>query len=66
MKKKQQKPRYSQHRTDDPTGYGRIVRNETGLVEKIVEHKDASEEERRLMKLIQERIALIIKHYLKH
>lgn len=32
--------------TDDPTGYGRIVRNEKGLVEKIVEHKDASEEER--------------------
>jgi bifunctional UDP-N-acetylglucosamine pyrophosphorylase / glucosamine-1-phosphate N-acetyltransferase len=31
---------------DDPTGYGRIVRNETGLVEKIVEHKDASDEER--------------------
>lgn len=30
----------------DPTGYGRIVRNETGLVEKIVEHKDASQEER--------------------
>lgn len=31
---------------EDPTGYGRIVRNETGLVEKIVEHKDASDEER--------------------
>src|SRR4051794_7188565 len=30
---------------DDPTGYGRIIRNETGLVEKIVEHKDASNEE---------------------
>jgi bifunctional UDP-N-acetylglucosamine pyrophosphorylase/glucosamine-1-phosphate N-acetyltransferase len=30
----------------DPTGYGRIVRNETGLVERIVEHKDATEEER--------------------
>jgi bifunctional UDP-N-acetylglucosamine pyrophosphorylase/glucosamine-1-phosphate N-acetyltransferase len=30
----------------DPAGYGRIVRNETGLVEKIVEHKDASDEER--------------------
>ncbi|MGD7024581.1 bifunctional UDP-N-acetylglucosamine diphosphorylase/glucosamine-1-phosphate N-acetyltransferase GlmU [Rossellomorea vietnamensis] len=30
----------------DATGYGRIIRNEEGLVEKIVEHKDASEEER--------------------
>ena len=31
---------------DDPTGYGRIIRNDSGLVEKIVEHKDATEEER--------------------
>ncbi|MBU9721992.1 MULTISPECIES: bifunctional UDP-N-acetylglucosamine diphosphorylase/glucosamine-1-phosphate N-acetyltransferase GlmU [Bacillaceae] len=30
---------------DDPTGYGRIIRNSQGAVEKIVEHKDASEEE---------------------
>lgn len=29
----------------DPTGYGRIVRNEHGLVEKIVEHGDASLDE---------------------
>ncbi|GAB4178179.1 MAG: sugar phosphate nucleotidyltransferase [Calditrichia bacterium] len=28
---------------DDPTGYGRIVRNNNGLVEKIVEEKDADE-----------------------
>jgi bifunctional UDP-N-acetylglucosamine pyrophosphorylase / glucosamine-1-phosphate N-acetyltransferase len=33
-------------RAEDPTGYGRIVRNAEGLVEKIVEHKDASEQER--------------------
>ncbi|MEJ2634955.1 MAG: NTP transferase domain-containing protein [Calditrichia bacterium] len=26
---------------DDPTGYGRIVRDENGFVQKIVEHKDA-------------------------
>ncbi|MFK9094965.1 bifunctional UDP-N-acetylglucosamine diphosphorylase/glucosamine-1-phosphate N-acetyltransferase GlmU [Bacillus salipaludis] len=35
-------------RIDDPTGYGRIVRNENGFVEKIVEHKDASESEREI------------------
>ncbi len=35
-------------RIDDPTGYGRIVRNEKGLVEKIVEHKDATEAEREI------------------
>ncbi len=31
---------------EDPTGYGRIIRSENGAVQKIVEHKDASEEER--------------------
>jgi bifunctional UDP-N-acetylglucosamine pyrophosphorylase / glucosamine-1-phosphate N-acetyltransferase len=31
---------------EDPTGYGRIIRNDDGLVEKIVEHKDATEKER--------------------
>ncbi|UQS87068.1 bifunctional UDP-N-acetylglucosamine diphosphorylase/glucosamine-1-phosphate N-acetyltransferase GlmU [Nicoliella spurrieriana] len=29
----------------NPTGYGRIVRNDLGIVEKIVEQKDASKEE---------------------
>jgi bifunctional UDP-N-acetylglucosamine pyrophosphorylase / glucosamine-1-phosphate N-acetyltransferase len=33
---------------EDPTGYGRIIRNENGLVEKIVEHKDATEAERKI------------------
>ncbi|MBT2692150.1 bifunctional UDP-N-acetylglucosamine diphosphorylase/glucosamine-1-phosphate N-acetyltransferase GlmU [Bacillus sp. ISL-55] len=33
-------------RAENPTGYGRIVRNAEGFVEKIVEHKDASEQER--------------------
>lgn len=32
----------------DPTGYGRIVRDSNGLVQAIVEHKDASEAQRRI------------------
>ncbi|WP_125546612.1 bifunctional UDP-N-acetylglucosamine diphosphorylase/glucosamine-1-phosphate N-acetyltransferase GlmU [Levilactobacillus lindianensis] len=32
----------------DPTGYGRIVRNNIGIVEKIVEQKDASSEEQEI------------------
>ena len=32
----------------DPTGYGRIVRNQEGLFEKIVEQKDANETERQI------------------
>jgi bifunctional UDP-N-acetylglucosamine pyrophosphorylase / glucosamine-1-phosphate N-acetyltransferase len=35
-------------RIEDPTGYGRIIRNDNGLVEKIVEHKDATEDERKI------------------
>jgi len=31
---------------DDPTGYGRIIRGNDGEVLRIVEHKDASEDER--------------------
>ncbi|RSD24502.1 bifunctional UDP-N-acetylglucosamine diphosphorylase/glucosamine-1-phosphate N-acetyltransferase GlmU [Mesobacillus subterraneus] len=38
-------------RADDPTGYGRIVRNEEGFVEKIVEHKDATEQERMITEI---------------
>jgi len=30
----------------DPTGYGRIIRNGQGHIERIVEHRDASEEQR--------------------
>ena len=33
-------------RVDDPTGYGRILRSEDGVVETIVEERDASYEER--------------------
>lgn len=30
---------------DNPLGYGRVIRNESGNVSRIVEHKDANEEE---------------------
>ncbi|MEK9802600.1 MAG: bifunctional UDP-N-acetylglucosamine diphosphorylase/glucosamine-1-phosphate N-acetyltransferase GlmU [Curvibacter sp.] len=33
---------------DDPTGYGRIVRDAAGAVQAIVEHKDASEAQREI------------------
>jgi len=35
----------------DPTGYGRIVHMADGSVEKIVEHKDATEEEREIKEI---------------
>ncbi|WP_223703305.1 bifunctional UDP-N-acetylglucosamine diphosphorylase/glucosamine-1-phosphate N-acetyltransferase GlmU [Sutcliffiella deserti] len=35
----------------DPTGYGRIIRNEEGHVGKIVEHKDATEDERKVTEI---------------
>jgi len=35
----------------DPTGYGRVIRNEQGYVEKIVEHKDASDQERNIKEI---------------
>ncbi len=33
---------------EDPTGYGRIVRDETGRVSRIVEERDADDEEKRI------------------
>lgn len=36
---------------DDPTGYGRIIRDHLGIVEKIVEQKDASEQEARVQEI---------------
>jgi bifunctional UDP-N-acetylglucosamine pyrophosphorylase/glucosamine-1-phosphate N-acetyltransferase len=36
------------YKPTDPYGYGRIVRNKKGLVEKIVEQKDASSDERKI------------------
>ena len=35
----------------DPSGYGRIVRTESGSLEKIVEHKDATDEERNIAEI---------------
>jgi UDP-N-acetylglucosamine pyrophosphorylase len=35
----------------DPTGYGRIIRNPSGSVKRIVEHRDASEEERKVKEI---------------
>lgn len=35
----------------DPTGYGRIIRDHVGIVEKIVEQKDASPEEARVTEI---------------
>ncbi len=36
---------------DDPTGYGRVIRGEADAVERIVEHKDATPEERRVREI---------------
>ncbi|MEI3613959.1 bifunctional UDP-N-acetylglucosamine diphosphorylase/glucosamine-1-phosphate N-acetyltransferase GlmU [Pseudogracilibacillus sp. SO30301A] len=35
----------------DPTGYGRVIRGESGDVERIVEHKDASDEEKKVKEI---------------
>ncbi|MBS4179733.1 bifunctional UDP-N-acetylglucosamine diphosphorylase/glucosamine-1-phosphate N-acetyltransferase GlmU [Lederbergia citrea] len=37
--------------TDKPDGYGRVIRNSEGMVEKIVEHKDANEEEKNVKEI---------------
>jgi bifunctional UDP-N-acetylglucosamine pyrophosphorylase/glucosamine-1-phosphate N-acetyltransferase len=36
---------------DDPTGYGRVLRGPDGAVQRIVEHKDATEAERRVREI---------------
>jgi bifunctional UDP-N-acetylglucosamine pyrophosphorylase/glucosamine-1-phosphate N-acetyltransferase len=38
-------------RLDDPSGYGRVLRNESGEVTRIVEHKDATGDERRVTEI---------------
>lgn len=36
---------------DDSTGYGRIIRNDDGLFERIVEQKDATDDERKIKEI---------------
>ncbi|MET3700060.1 UDP-N-acetylglucosamine pyrophosphorylase /glucosamine-1-phosphate N-acetyltransferase [Bacillus oleivorans] len=38
-------------KADDPAGYGRVLRNQDGSVKKIVEHKDATEDERTVQEI---------------
>jgi bifunctional UDP-N-acetylglucosamine pyrophosphorylase / glucosamine-1-phosphate N-acetyltransferase len=49
-------------RLDDPTGYGRIVRNRTGKVVGIVEHKDANAEQRAIQEVNTGIVALPTRH----
>lgn len=46
----------------DPTGYGRIVRNEAGTVQRIVEQKDASEAERAITEIYSGIMAVPARH----
>jgi bifunctional UDP-N-acetylglucosamine pyrophosphorylase/glucosamine-1-phosphate N-acetyltransferase len=43
---------------DDATGYGRVLRNARGAVSRIVEHKDATDDERRVREINTGLIAL--------
>jgi bifunctional UDP-N-acetylglucosamine pyrophosphorylase / glucosamine-1-phosphate N-acetyltransferase len=36
---------------DDPDGYGRVVRDTAGALQRIVEHRDATEEQRRIREI---------------
>ncbi len=47
---------------EDPSGYGRIVRSVTGAVQAIVEHKDASDEQRRIREINTGIMALTTQH----
>jgi bifunctional UDP-N-acetylglucosamine pyrophosphorylase / glucosamine-1-phosphate N-acetyltransferase len=49
----------------DPTGYGRILRDSTGAVTAIVEHKDATNEERNINEINTGIMAVKVKHLQK-
>ena len=46
----------------DPTGYGRIVRNSAGTVQRIVEQKDASDAERAITEIYSGIMAVPVRH----
>lgn len=50
---------------DDPSGYGRIVRDEKGSVSAIIEHKDANEEQRKIAEINTGIMAVSTKHLQK-
>ena len=50
---------------EDPTGYGRIIRDHVGIVERIVEQKMPVKKKHVFKKLIQEPSVLIMNHCLK-
>ncbi len=49
----------------DPTGYGRIVRDESGAVTEIVEHKDASDDQLKITEINTGIMAVKAKHLQK-
>jgi len=49
---------------NDPTGYGRIVRGKSGEVIKIVEHKDASQDEKQICEINSGMYCFTIEHLL--
>ena len=51
--------------TINPYGYGRIIRNHNGILERIVEEKTQMTQNVRLKKLVQVFLPLIIEYYLK-